>query len=88
MSFEIESTKDTSLWELMIAQSKSVNGNVVFKTSEDNQTMKEMKFETAYIVQLSENFDSVGGNPMTISFTISAKKLTMGNETHENEWPA
>ena len=46
-----------------------------------------MKFDTAYVVQLSENFDSVGGNPMTMTFTLSAKKLTLGSETHENEWP-
>jgi hypothetical protein len=49
--------------------------------------MKELKFETAYIIAYGESFDSVGGNPMSESFTISSHKMTIGNETHENEWP-
>lgn len=87
ISFEIESTDDTSIWDLMIAQFKSVNGSITFKKRDEDAKMKELKFDTAYVVQLSENFDSVGGNPMTMSFTLSAKKLTLGSETHENEWP-
>ena len=39
------------------------------------------------MVALSENFDSVGGNPMSLSFTVSAKELALGSETLENEWP-
>ncbi|HNK41361.1 MAG TPA: type VI secretion system tube protein TssD, partial [Flavobacteriales bacterium] len=45
------------------------------------------KFETGYVVALSENFDSTGGNPLSMSFTISAHKLSLGNEKLENEWP-
>jgi len=39
------------------------------------------------VVALSENFDSTGGNPMSMSFTLSSHKLTLGSETLENEWP-
>jgi hypothetical protein len=85
--FEIESTEDTSLWDLMIAQFKSVDGTITFKKRDEDAKMKELKFETAYVVDLAENFDSVGGNPMTLTFTLSAHKLTLGSETHENEWP-
>lgn len=85
--FEIESTEDTSLWDLMIAQFKSVDGSIIFKKRDEDSKMKELRFETAYVVDLSENFDSVGGNPMTLSFTLSCHKLTLGSETHENEWP-
>jgi hypothetical protein len=85
--FEIESTEDTSLWDLMIAQFKSLDGSIVFKKRDEDAKMKELKFETAYVVDLSENFDSVGDNPMSLSFTLSAQKLTLGSETHENEWP-
>jgi hypothetical protein len=85
--FEIESTEDTSLWDLMIAQFKSIDGSVVFKKRDEDAKMKELKFETAYVVDLSENFDSTGDNPMSLSFTLSAHKLTLGSETHENDWP-
>lgn len=87
ISFEIESTEDTSIWDLMIAQFKSVNGSITFKKRDEDAKMKELKFDTAYVVQLSENFDSVGGNPMTTSFTLSAKQLTLGSEELKNEWP-
>jgi hypothetical protein len=85
--FEIEATEDTSVWEWMINQWSSKDGSIVFYKREDESTMKELKFETAYIIEYSEGFDSVGGNPMVESFTISSHKLTMGSETHENEWP-
>ena len=87
ISFEIESTEDTSIWDLMIAQFKSVDGSIVFKKRDEDAKLKELKFETAYVVALSENFDSTGGNPMSMSFTLSSKKLTLGSEGLENEWP-
>lgn len=49
--------------------------------------MKELSFKNAYVVELSEKFDSVSGNPMTLNCTISAQQLTLGSETLENEWP-
>jgi len=87
ISFEIESTEDTSIWDLMIAQFKSVDGTITFKKRDEDAKMKELKFTTAYVVALSENFDSVGGNPMSMSFTLSAHKLSLGSEELENEWP-
>ena len=87
LSFGIESTEDTSIWDLVIAQYKSVDGSITFKKRDEDAKMKEPKFTTAYVVALSENFDSTGGNPMSMSFTISAKKLTLGSEALENEWP-
>lgn len=85
--FELESTDDTSLWEWMINQWSHKSGSIVFYKREEESTMKELSFETAYIINYAESFDSVGGNPMIESFTISAHKLTLGSETHENEWP-
>ena len=87
ITFEIESTEDTSIWDLMIAQFKSTDGSIVFKKRDEDAKMKELKFETAYVVALSENFDSTGGNPMSLSFTLSAHKLSLGDSKLENEWP-
>jgi len=87
IDFEIESTEDTSLWDLMIAQYNSMDGSIVYKKRDEDAKLKELKFETAYVVDISENFDSVGDNPMSLRFKLSAHKLTLGNETHENAWP-
>lgn len=85
--FEIESTSDNSLFDLMIAQFKSVDGTITFKKRDEDAKMKELSFQTGYIVELSENFDSVGGNPMTTTFTISARSVSMGGESLNNDWP-
>lgn len=87
INFEIESTEDTSWWDLLIGQYNSVDGNIIFKKRDEDAKMKELTFKTAYVIQYAENFDSVGGNPMTTRFTLSAKEIQLGNETHQNEWP-
>jgi len=87
INFEIESTEDTSLWDLMIAQFKNVDGNIIFKKRDEDAKMKEMTFKTAYVIDYAESFDSVGGNPMNTRFTLSAKEIQLGAEVHENEWP-
>ena len=87
IQFEIESTNDTSLNEWMVDQFTTKKGTVTFLKRDSNTKMKEVKFENAYIVQFSESFDHVGENPMTIHFTVSAEKITVGNATHTNPWP-
>lgn len=88
VQLEIESTDDTSILESMINNVyKSFGGTVTFQKREEDAKMKELTFEDGYIVQYSEALDSVGSNPMTINFVISARKLKIGNAEHQNEWP-
>lgn len=87
VQFELESTDDTSIVEWMSDPYKMKGGTVTFNKRDEDAKMKELKFEDAYVIQYAESFDSTGENPMTISFVVSSKKLTVGNATHENEWP-
>ena len=87
IQLEIESTDDTSIYEWICDQVQRKNGTVKFYKRDSDSKMKELKFEEAYIVNYSESFDSIGENPMGLSFVLSAKKLTLGGGTHENEWP-
>ena len=50
-------------------------------------SLKEIKFEDAYIVQYSESFHWQGGENMMESFTVSAKKIDIGGAVLENDWP-
>ena len=43
-------------------------------------------FKEGYLVNFSESFNSVGNEPLSVTFTISAKEITMGSGTHVNEW--
>jgi len=88
VQLEIESTDDTSVLESMLNNIyKSISGSVTFQKRDEDAKMKELTFEDGYIVQYSEALDSVGSNPMTINFVISARKLKVGNAEHQNEWP-
>ena len=48
--------------------------------------MKELNFKEGYLVQYRENFNSTSDNPITETFTISAKEISMGNASHVNQW--
>jgi len=87
ISFEIESTDDTSLWAWMADQFQTKDGTVTFYKRDANQKMKELKWEKGYLVQFSESFDAIGENPMTIHFVVSAQKISSGSASHTNPWP-
>lgn len=87
VQFTIESTHDTQLNEWMVDQFTTKQGKVTFFKRDSNTKMKELKFENAYIVHITESYDATGANPMTIHFTITAEKITVGSATHTNPWP-
>lgn len=87
VQIEIESTEDTSLFAWMIDQYSTKNGKITFNKRDSKTKMKELTWENGYIVTFSESIDSVGENPMTIHFVVSAQKITVGDATHENPWP-
>jgi len=85
---EVESTEDVSILEGMLKIGKGVEVKVTFyKRDEKDQQMKQLKLTNAYVVQFTESLDSVGSNPMTINFVLSARKLEIGNALLENAWP-
>jgi hypothetical protein len=86
MTFEA-TDDDTSLLEWMVDPRKVLDGSIVFKRINDESTFKEVKFEKAYCISFSESFTSSGGAHSTISISITAKKITVGNVTHDSRWP-
>jgi hypothetical protein len=84
---EVESTDDTSLIEWMVDQYKTNDGTITFKKGDQDSKMKELKWEKGYIVQYTESLDHRGETPMTISFVVSAQKITVGSASHSNPWP-
>ena len=88
VQLEVESTEDVSILEGMLKIGKGVTVKITFfKRDEKDQKMKEIELTNAYLVQLTETLDATGGNPMTISFVLSARKLQIGNAELENSWP-
>ena len=68
-------------------QYKAQSGTITFQKRDEDAKMKELTFEDGYVVSFAESLDVTGTNPMTITFTVSARKLKVGNAEHENDWP-
>ncbi|GAB3023227.1 type VI secretion system tube protein TssD [Niabella terrae] len=82
----VESTGETGFFEWMCNNFERKDGKIVFSKRDSDATMKELTFKEGYLVEYRENFNAGGENPITETFTISAKEITMGNATHINEW--
>ncbi|MCL9805310.1 phage tail protein [Flavobacterium amniphilum] len=82
----IEGTGSTELFEWMTNSFERKDGSVKFFKRDSDATLKELKFSEGYLVKHRENFDSTGQNPLTETFTISARKIEMGTGVYENEW--
>ena len=82
----LESSGDTFFYEWMCNNFERKDGSVVFLKRDSDATLKELKFKEGYLIGFEESFHSSNTNPMTITFTISCKEMTMGNATHKNEW--
>ncbi|MCL9807651.1 phage tail protein [Flavobacterium amniphilum] len=82
----IEGTGSTELFEWMTNSFERKDGSVKFFKRDSDATLKELKFSEGYLVKHKENFDSTGKNPLTETFTISARKIEMGTGIYENEW--
>lgn len=82
----IEGTGSTELFEWMTNSFERKDGSVKFFKRDSEATLKELKFTEGYLVKHKENFDSTGKNPLTETFTISARKIEMGTGVYENEW--
>ena len=88
ITFEVESTEDTSVIETMVnSQFKPFEGTITFKKTDEDAKLKELAFKNAYVVFFQETLDVKGDVPMIVRFTISAEELSLGNATHENRWP-
>ena len=86
ITVSIEGNNGTELFEWMCNSFERKDGSVIFLKRDSDATLKELKFKEGYLVNFSENFNSVGNEPLSVTFTISAKEITMGSGTHTNEW--
>ena len=62
------------------------NGSIVFNKTDQDSTLKEVKFEDGYCVGYSESFNANSASAMTATVNISARKISVGDATHEKKW--
>ncbi|MBC3788303.1 type VI secretion system tube protein TssD [Spirosoma utsteinense] len=85
---ELDVVEDDTLSEWMADPHKTLGGSVRYYRTDEDATLKELKFEDAYCVEYIEQFDGTqSAQPMTTTLTISARKLKIGEASIENNWP-
>lgn len=85
---ELESSSNNEFFEWVISTFKQMNGKLDFYKRDENAIMRSLEFSDAYCVNYAEMFSAVGDSPMTMSVTISAKKIKMNAGEHMNDWPS
>ena len=87
ISVTLESTDDTSVLEQMVNEYKPSSGTITFKKTNEDAKMKELKWDNGYIVAFEEKIDINSDQPMVLSFTVTAEKVSVGNAKFEQKWP-
>ncbi|MEO8234253.1 MAG: type VI secretion system tube protein TssD [Flavobacterium sp.] len=82
----VESTGDSFFFEWMTDNFDRKDGSILYVKRDTDAKLKEVKFTEAYMVKYRENFDASGNNPLTETFTISAREMTIGEGKLVNEW--
>lgn len=80
----LESTKENEFLEWMCDSYMRKDGKITIQKSEEEGKLKEFNFSDAFMTDFSESFGESGNG--SISFSLSAREISMGNATHLNEW--
>ena len=83
---EVESTGETTFFEWMTNSFERKDGSIVFVKRDTDATLKELNFKEGYLVKYKENFEASGKLPLSETFTISCREISMGTGVHVNEW--
>ena len=82
----VESTGDSTFFEWMTNSFERKDGTIVFFNRDSDSKNHEATFTEGYMTEYRKNFDATGSNPITETFTISARTIEVGSGKHENEW--
>ncbi len=91
INFTAEIVPGQSLWPYMHVNQVIRSARVELWGAEKGGTqaeniIKTLELTNAHVVELTENFSAVGGQPATMSFTLSCERIKEDGAEHENEW--
>jgi hypothetical protein len=90
LQVELDSEPDEVLHHWALDDTKKMSGEVVVFAADNRLARrKTIRFEDAYCVGLGKQFDgSASEMGMTMTLTLSANRLSNGEVTLDNKWPA
>lgn len=86
ISLQVVVGDDDGLLGWMVDPYRMEEGTITFMRTDQDSSLKEVKFEDAYCSAYSESFNNGDSMPMTASLAISARKLSVGGVSHEIVW--
>ena len=90
LQVELDSEADETLHHWGLDDTKKMSGElVVFSADNRLSRRKTIRFTDAYCVGLGKHFDgSSSGHGMTMTLTLSANRLNVGEVELDNNWPS
>ena len=90
LHMELDSEADEVLHHWALDDTKKMNGELVIIANNNRfSSRKTILFQEAYCIGLSKVFDGSGSDHgMVMTLTLSANKLSSGEVTLDNHWPA
>jgi hypothetical protein len=82
----VETANENELVEWAFKHDLKKNGKIIFYRRDANSQMRTVTFNDAYCVYFKEIFTADGKNPMVTRITISARQLTIANQSITNAW--
>jgi len=75
---------------LAVAGEQVFDGEVVFRKVEEDVRMRTLKFKDAMVAEHTETYNATDKTPMTIKFSLTARRLIMEGTSESgefaNEW--
>ena len=86
ITFLVELVPDQSLWPYITENRPAPSGTLVLKGGEKDSHLKTIEFTNAYVMEMTEDFSAIGGQPATLRFTDSCEKMHESGVQVTNEW--
>ena len=89
ITVKIEATEKSDILESMLnGKYKPTKGTIAFQKSNEEGKLIELKWENGFVIWHEVKFDAVDSKSMTISFVLTAEKITYGTSEYDGKWPA
>ncbi len=86
INVSIEGSDDNTIFNWMSDPHSFKDGKITFYKREQNSKLKDVEFKGAACIDYAESYDANSSSPMMVSFTLSAKEITVNGDSHKNEW--
>lgn len=86
LTFEVEVSAVNNLWLYQTENREIDTGKIMFRQTEADSPMRTITFKKGHVIHLTERYSAVGGQPLTMRFTVSSQSMVLGGNSVVNEW--